>query len=388
MTDGTGGDDGGQRRTALVLSGGVALGAYHAGAYAVLEEEGSLPVDWLAGSSIGAVTAAIIAGNLPGRRVERLRRFWDMLALDSLPLAPYWLGQPRLEVQWRRAEGWASALQARFLGRPGLFRPRLLPETEGDGPGLYDLAPLRSRLEEVIDFGRLNSGEGPRLSVAATDILSGERVVFDTRHGGAPIGPEHLMASCALLPDFAPVEIGGGLLGDGGLSANVPLDLVLDELAATHDEWVCVVLDLFSRQDGRPRSLTDAAARALDLMFSSQSELILAGRAREHRLRGVIRQLAARLPPELTRDPEIAAMLSEGREAGTTTILRLAYRAPAGEAGIQKTFDFARDTLAGRWKAGARDMRAALRSLAALPKDASRSGGGLTVHEVGAEAVR
>ncbi len=128
------------------------------------------------------------------------------------------------------------------------------------------------------------------------------------------------------------------------------------------------------------------AARALDLIFSSQSELILTGRAREHRLCGVIRRLAARLPPELARDPEVAAMLSEGREAGMTTILHLAYRAPAGEAGIQKTFDFARDAFVGRWEAGARDMRAALRSPAVQLKDAGGSGSGMAVDEGGAEA--
>jgi NTE family protein len=389
MTDRVGGGDAGRPGIALVLSGGVALGAYHAGAYAVLEQEGALPVDWVAGSSIGAVTGAIIAGNPPGRRVERLRRFWERLATAPLPFTACWLGQARMDMPWRRAEGWASALQTRLLGRPGMFRPRLFPEAEGAAPGLYDLTPLRSWLEEVIDFGLLNGGgKVPRLSVVATDILRGERIVLDTRHGGGPIGPEHLLASCALLPDFAPIEIDGRLLGDGGFSANAPLDLVLDEPAAGQEAWICFVLDLFAREGERLRSLADAAARALDLMFSSQSGLMLGGRVREHRLRGVIGRLAARLPPELTRDPEVAAMLAEGRKAGTATVFHLSYRAPAGEADIQKTFDFARDALAGRWEAGARDMRAALRTLAALPKGAAGSGSGLTVHEAKADAAR
>jgi NTE family protein len=273
--------------------------------------------DWLAGSSIGAVTAAVIAGNPPERRVERLGRFWDAAATDPMPpLASLWLGRSGLQTPWRRAEGWASALQARLLGRPGLFRPRLLPEAVGGAPGLYDLAPLRERLEEVIDFGLLNGGDAaPRVSVVATDLVSGERVVFDTRAGGTRVGPEHLLASCALPPDFTPVEIDGRLLGDGGLSANAPLDLVLDEPAASQKALVCVVLDLFARKGDRPRSLADAAARAVDLMFSNQAALILEGREREHRLRGVIGHLAARLPSELRQDPEIAAMLTETRGA-------------------------------------------------------------------------
>jgi NTE family protein len=141
----------GARTTALVLSGGVALGAYHAGACAVLHEEGGPRVDWIAGSSIGAVTGAIVAGNPPGRRVERLRRFWDGVATDPMPTASLWFGQSGLDAPWRRAEGWASAMQARLLGRPGLFRPRLLPEADSRAPGLYDLAPLRDRLEELVD---------------------------------------------------------------------------------------------------------------------------------------------------------------------------------------------------------------------------------------------
>jgi NTE family protein len=367
------------RTTALVLSGGVALGAYHAGAYTVLHEESGRHVDWLAGSSIGAVTAAIIAGNPPARRVRRLRQFWDALATDPMPLASFSLGQPGLDAPWRRVQGWASALQARLLGRAGLFRPRLFPGADRDAPGLYDLAPMRNRLEEMIDFGLLNGGGAPRLSVVATDVASGERIVFDTRHGGATVRPEHLLASCALLPDFAPVEIDGRLLGDGGLSTNAPLDLVLDEPAG--GDLVCFVLDLFAREGGHPRSLTDAAARALDLMFSGQSDLLLGGRQREHRLRAMIGRLPARLPPGLREDPEVAALLAESR-AHATTVLHLAYRAPGGEADVQKTFDFSRTSLAGRWEAGARDMRAALRMLAALSGGGARRETGLAIHKV------
>jgi NTE family protein len=221
--------------------------------------------------------------------------------------------------------------------------------------------------------------------VVATDLATGERVVFDTRRGGTRIGPEHLLASCALPPDFVPVEVGGRLLGDGGLSTNAPLDLVLDEAAVSQEALVCVGLDLFARKGDRPRSLADAAARGVDLMFSNQSALILEGREREHRLREVIGRMAARLPSELRQDPETAGMLTEGR--GARAVLRLAYRALAGEVGSQKTFDFSRGTLMGRWEAGARDMRAALSTLAALPADtgASAAAAGLMVHEVGAD---
>jgi len=377
MADGMEGG-GADRTVALVFSGGIALGAYHAGAYAALHEaDDSLHPKWLAGASIGAVIAAIIAGNPPERRVERLRRFWDAAAADVVPLASFGLGQLGQEGPWRRAQGWASALQAHLLGRPGMFRPRLFPGAEGDAPGLYDLTPLRGRLEEVIDFGLLNGSKVPRLSVVATDVSTGERIVFDTQRG-AHIGAEHLLASCALPPTFAPIEIDGRLLGDGGLSANAPVDLVLDE--TTPKKLVCLVLDLFAREGGRPRSMADMAARAMDLMFSSQSRLILESRRREHRLRAMVGRLAARLPPEQREDPEIAAVLSEGRTS-TATVLHLAYRAPAGEPGVQKTFDFSRTALVERWEAGRRDMQAALRALGTLSQDHAEPAG-LAIHEV------
>src|SRR5919199_6978765 len=69
-------------RTALVLGGGNALGAYLAGAYQRLHEEGVRP-DRIVGASIGAVTGAILAGNPPGRRLERLEAFWAEAALHT-----------------------------------------------------------------------------------------------------------------------------------------------------------------------------------------------------------------------------------------------------------------------------------------------------------------
>jgi predicted acylesterase/phospholipase RssA len=293
----------------------------------------------------------------------RSARFWDAATADLAPAASFWLGAPGPEGPWRRAQGWASAWQTRLFGRPGLFRPRLLPEAVGGAPGLYDLAPLRERLEEVIDFGLLNGhAAAPRLSVVATDLVSGERVVFDTWAGGTRVGPDRLLASCALPRDFAPLEVDGRLLGDGGLSANAPLDLVLDEPAG--GDLVCFVLDLFAPEGGgRLRSLAAAAARALNLVFAGQTRLLLEGRRRECRLRAMIGRLAARLPPacgktprwrrrwpRAPRGPRPSSTSPTGPRPASRTSRRLSTsRAP-------------RSPGAGRL---ARDMRAALRALAA-----------------------
>ncbi len=367
-------------RRAMVLSGGIALGAFEAGAYAALEEAGVPPPDWFVGASIGAVNAAIIAGNPPGRRVERLRLFWESAARDPTPAASFWLGTPPAAGAWRRAYNEAAALQALLLGRPGLFRPRL-PGGGGMGvvPSLYDLEPLRGRLPELLDFDLLNSGR-TKVSVAATDVLSGERVVFDTARGDARIGPEHLAASCALLPVFAPLEIEGRLLGDGGFSANAPLDLVLDEPEPGGD-LLCFVVELFTLRGRRPDTLAASVARAADLAFGGQTRRILEGREREHRLRALVARLAERLPPELRADPEVASVLAEAEGgARRATVLCVGYRASPDQARPGAAFDFSPATLSDRWEAGARGMREALRRFEAAPRPSGARG--LAVHEV------
>jgi NTE family protein len=370
---------GGRPLRALVLSGGVALGAFEAGAYAAIEEAGGPRPDWLVGASAGAVNAALIAGAPPERRVEALRRFWEASALDPMPATTFLLGPPPASGAWRRAYNEAAALQTLLFGRTGLFRPRLLQGAPiGQTPALYDLAPLIRHLRDLVDFDRLNGGE-VRVSIVTTDVVSGERVVFDTARG-ARIGPEHLAASSALLPLFAPVEVEGRLLGDGGLASNLPLDLVLDEPGTA--DLQCVLVELFAPGGSRPDTLGAALSRAGDLAFGNQTRRLIEGRAREHRLRAALGELATRLPPALRQDPGIAPLLAAGGD-GTrrVTLLCLRYRAGLDEAGPGKVFDFSPATLANRWEAGAKGMQEALRRLG-TPDQAAVLAPGLLLHEV------
>ena len=362
-------------KVAVVLSGGIGLGAYQAGAVARLVEAGRWRPDWLAGSSIGAVNAALIAGGPPETSVDRLRRFWEAVARpEPLALLPFLNEGP-----WRHASNWMSVMQTRMFGNSRLFRP-LLPfeRAARPVPSLYDLTPQRELLQELVDFDRLNDG-AMRISLVATDILSGEEVIFDTQRS-ARIGVEHILASSGFVPDFAPVEIEGRLLGDGGFSANAPISAVLLDEAAT-DDLVCFVVDLFARDSGPPRSLEAGMARRMDLMYSSQTQLGLKSFEREARLRALINQLGARLPPDLQEDPEIAAVLGEGR-ARSATVLYLSYRAPDEEAGYEKPFDVSRATMSDRWQAGARDMAEALRTLTQVRKDGGPPTPGARVHKI------
>lgn len=352
----------GGKRVTLVLAGGLSLGAFEGGAYAALDDAGlAAPLECVAGSSIGAITAAMIAGNAPQDRVARLRDFWETVSSDPTPLTSFWLGPPQAGF-WRQAYNQISVLQTLTLGRPGLFQPSLNPGPHAgasDVPALFDLAPLRSNLTSLVDFDRLNSGD-MRVVIAATDVLTGERVVFDTTQGDM-IGLDHILACSALLPLFAPIEIGGRLLADGGLASNAPLDVVLSGSAASGAR--CFVVDLFAPEGSRPHTLAASASRAGDLAFGNQSRRLMEGIDREHRLRALIGRLGSLLPPALCQEPEIGSILLEGC-VEPPEIVYISYRAELDEAGLGKPFDFSLATVFDRWRAGKQQMRAAIERLA------------------------
>jgi NTE family protein len=361
------------RQVSLVLSGGIALGAYQAGAYAALHKHGDLRPERLAGSSIGAVNAAVIAGSPPDERVERLQGFWDAVTTEPGPLVTTWM-QPWAKGPFRHAHSWMSVLQTRVFGRAGVFQPRVPEMMLKSVTSVYDLTPLRAKFENFIDFDRLNGGE-VRVSVVTTDIETGQEVVFDT-HRGDRIGPEHLLATCGFLPDFAPVDIDGRLLGDGGLVANAPMETVLLDEGKNHD-LLCFVVDLFSPEGGRPATLEEAAARRWDLMFGNQSRERLESLEREHRLRWALGRLVAQLGPDLRSDSKLAPILAEATQRAVT-LFHLSYLASPHEAGPEKPFDFSRSTLVDRWKAGSLDMEEAIR----LAADMARPKTGIDVRRI------
>jgi NTE family protein len=246
------------RTVGMVFAGGLGLAAYHAGVYQAFAES-EIPLDWVTGSSAGPVTAALIAGNSSADRIGRLEAFWNTSRMI-----------PRSPNPGRHLFGWMGALRSRLVGSPGHFHPRIPSINPFGFKSLYDLAPMRERLLRLVDFGRLNSGE-IRICVVATDIETGEPVTFDSKD--EPIRIEHLMASCGFLPEFAPVEINGRLLGDGGLSLNAPFDPFLS-LEAEKD-LLLYVLDPFARDGARPTSLEAAAERKNDLMFGNQTVIRL-----------------------------------------------------------------------------------------------------------------
>lgn len=306
------------RSTALVLSGGVALGSYQAGVYEALAKEPELSPAWIAGSSAGTLNGALIAGTPAERRLEVLRSYW-LRGPESLNAMSFGLT--------RHALNWASAVQSRLFGAAGHIQPL--------GPRLsfssfYDLAPTVAFFRKTIDFGRLNSGD-IRFTVATTDIETGDAVIFDTGKGDR-IELDHILASCGFLPEFSPVEIAGRLLGDGGLSINAPVEPVLDEVTGT--DGTVIVADLFARDGARPVGLQAALARKNALMYGNQTWYRLEAWRRLWQ-----------------RD------LADDRPA--PSVLYLSYHPVSGEAGPELIYDFSLASARDRWAEGFLDGRRA-----------------------------
>jgi NTE family protein len=178
--------------------------------------------DWVVGISIGAINAAIIAGNSPARRVDQIRSFWNEITKPTA-FWPTGLPDPLSLLQQK-----LSANSALTFGQPGFFMPLTIFDWFRGESALrfYDTSPLASTLERLVDFDRINHPEEMRLSVGAVNIRTGNFAYFDNRE--MMIRPEHIMASGALPPGFPPVEIDGEFYWDGGLVSNTPLQYILE----------------------------------------------------------------------------------------------------------------------------------------------------------------
>ncbi|ACA19127.1 Patatin [Methylobacterium sp. 4-46] len=336
----------------LVLQGGGALGSYQAGVVEAMQEGGIAP-EWVAGISIGAINAAIVAGNPPERRVARLRSFWEQVS-SGFQVQPLWPGE--------QARSLLNEISANFgatFGIAGYFQPRLpppylFPPGAPEALSYYDTAALRETLLQLVDFDRINRRE-TRLSVGAVNIRTGNFTYFDNLRD--EIGPEHIMASGALPPGFPPVEIEGEHYWDGGLVSNTPLQHVLDEERCR--DLMIFQVDLFSARGPMPRTLSEAAEREKDIRYSSRTRMNTNDQVEIRRAKTAFRRLAEKLPPELREDPD-AAFLSEISHENAVSILQLIYRRKTYE-GNAKDYEFSRQTMLEHWSAGRSDVRRSFR---------------------------
>ena len=363
------------RNVVLVLQGGGALGSYQSGVVEELDDAG-IHVNWVSGISIGAINAAIVAGNPPGRRVEMMRGFWEEVT-------------SRVEWPWlppsddaRALLNQMSSLSSVMLGQPGFFTPRFPPPTMMPAGGreatsFYDTAPLKASLETYVDFDYLNHGP-VRLSVGAVNVRSGNFVYFDSTE--RRILPEHIMASGALPPGFPAVEIDGELYWDGGLVSNTPLSYVLSNLAGA--ATLIFQVDLFSARGIEPRSLGDVQERQKEIQFSSRTRFNTDVFRVFQDLRHRVDALLDRLPPEIAATPEALA-LADCRRTATVNIMHLIYRRELFDREF-KDYEFSRNTMIDHWKAGGDTARRTLRHAAWFTPPAEEAG--VKTHDVWRDA--
>ena len=365
----------------LVLQGGGALGSYQAGAFQALSREGFEP-EWIAGISIGAVNAAIIAGNDPDKRVDRLKEFWEMVSAP-VPWNPVLKGDRSRSV----FNETSAAIIATF-GVPGFFTPRippapLWPSGSSEAQSYYDTAPLRKTLERLVDFDRIND-LGCRLSVGAVGVTSGNFRYFDNvdfKRQGKIIGPEHIMASGALPPGFPAIVIDGEHYWDGGISSNTPLDYVLD--AQTDRDLLIFQVDLFSARGRLPATLLEAAEREKDIRYSSRTRMNTDKNRQIHNARKAVRDLIEKLPEELKSDPSVEFLRNAAKE-NTVTVVHLIYKTKNHETS-SKDYDFSHIGMVEHWEAGVRDVYASLRHKEWLERP--QSGETMVTYDLTADAT-
>jgi NTE family protein len=344
-----------KKKVALVLQGGGALGSYQAGVYEALASSDYAP-DWVAGISVGSLNAALIAGNAPEQRVAKLREFWETITTDVGPFDR--IQTPAQFLGLERGDGHrGGALHALFLGQPDFFAPRALSEWWfGRSPtSYYDTAPLKSTLERLVDFDRINARE-TRFSVGAVNVRTGNFAYFDNAE--IKIRPEHVMASGALPPGFPAVEIDGEHYWDGGLVSNTPLQYVIEYFPRR--SHLIFQVDLFPAKGSMPENLSDVSERDKDIRYSSRTRAGTDVLLRMHDIRHNINTLWEQLPDELRATPA-ARFLNSFSCVTTMDIVELVYR-PDDPQGQSKDYEFSRTSMNARWAQGLADAGTTLKA--------------------------
>ncbi len=333
----------------LVLQGGGALGAHQAGVYQALHEADIEP-DWVIGTSIGAINAGLIAGNVPGQRLDRLREFWSRITQSSLLAAAN--ANPFIAAFAPNAGTIAG-------GVPGFFEPNpaawlgAKARLGSEHAAYYSTEPLQGTLCDLTDPALLNAGS-PRLTVGAANVQTGEMHYFDSRETTLTV--RHVMASGALPPAFPAIRIDGELYWDGGVLSNTPVEAVFDDIPRR--SALIFAVHMWGPNGPEPDSLWRVMGRQKDLQYASRTVSHIRRQKQIHKLRHIIAELAQKLPAEARADPEIAAMAAYG----CTTrmhVVRLLAPPLAGED-HSKDIDFSAKGIRARWEAGHADTRRAL----------------------------
>jgi NTE family protein len=343
---------------AMACQGGGSLGAYHIGALQAMEEAHYSP-DIVAGISIGAFTAAIIAGNAPENRVARLREFWQAISWPGIP------GVAQVtNVPLRRSLNTLSSMQGFLFGQPQFFTPRFPgPQFEAAGTpaaeSYYNTTWLRQTLCRFVDFDGINNGTLSRLLLGAARVKDGQQVFFDS--ATTCITPDHVIASGAMPPGFAGIRIDGDLYWDGGCLSNTPLEGIFN--IACETDTLCFMVDLFGSNGHEPQTMDEVTLKIKELQFASRTDQHIAQVQQRHNLACALKQ-TLNSSTDKGRAGQNAALLQgmgmSNLEANTRfDIVHIVYDKPAYEIATCDC-EFSRASILDRAQRGHADMRHAI----------------------------
>jgi NTE family protein len=319
-------------QTVLVLQGGGALGAFECGVVKAMEERNIHP-DLVAGVSIGAFNAAIIAGN-PRNATAALEAFWRELSFESLDLP---------DEELRRT---VSSLRSVVFGTPHFFRPRWLDpilspaQFPANWTSFYDPSPLKETLRRYVAFENLRDSP-VRLILSAVDVETGQLAIFDSYVD--EITPEHILASGSLPPGFPWTTIAGRHYWDGGLVSNSPLDQVVEVGGLTGKD--VYVVNLWLEKRALPHSIPEVVARRDEIVFAEKIRRNIRTREYIDDYRQLVDEILAEVEPKLAeqikRRPRYIETVGEAAPLSVTRI----NRAPAEGELVSRDYEFSRKSI-------------------------------------------
>ena len=352
------------QQVVLIFQGGGSLGAYQAGVYEGIAHAGIEPT-WVSGISIGSINAAIVAGNPPEKRVERLHDFWDTVcrrpsmsagfAAEAINLMGFGLEplQETFKQTVNKAFGSYAASMAILEGQNEFFYPR--PFAPGFGNpsqvSFYDTSPLKATLERLVDFDRINHKDSMRISLGSTNVGTGNFVFFDNRH--MKIGPEHVMASGSLPPGFPATEIDGEYYWDGGCVSNTPLLYIMNE--SNNQDSLIFQVDLWSAHGKLPTNIFEVTERQKDIQYSSRTRAITDLVRNMHRMRQLLLDTIDRVPASVRKADPYFDKMAEQAMGSNYNVVQLIYQNKFGE-GQYKDAEFSSESMQRHWSIGLEDF--------------------------------
>ena len=364
----------------LLLQGGGALGAYQAGIYEGLHNQG-ITIDRISGISIGALNTAIIAGNLPENRLAALQGFWQTITqrnytpsgfniyrqttqnlekmgkIDAIShFMPWVFENGFLKQQLRLLESSSEAFSTMIEGQKGFFKPRyfILYDTTPNNLSYYTTDKLRETLEKYCDLSLVNDVSRMKVSVSAVNVRTGNFAIFSNEN--EELRYDHFIASGALPPGFPAVEIDGEFYWDGGMVSNTPLNEIL-----SHEEYLKQLIfqvDLWDARGLVPESMLEIDERVKDIQYSSKTRMVtdfMAQKLRYTRLIKDLLQIIEEDPNLGSDDLERIATARGITEVGVKNVIHLIYHKKTYERGY-KDYEFSAATMQEHWQSGLDDI--------------------------------